>query len=60
MTILVLYATIVPHGERDIVFLRDVYNRDARVLEALNAEFRFTPPAGYEPLSGSDLGDRED
>ncbi len=45
MIILILYATVIPDSGRDIVFLRDIYKRDSRVLEALNAEFRFTPPA---------------
>ena len=60
VTILILYATIVADSGRDVVFLRDVYNRDRRVLEALNAEFRFTPPGEYESLLGSDRANGTD
>lgn len=55
VTILILYATVVVDSGPDIVFLRDDYNRDPRVLEALEAEFRFKPPEQYESLLGSDL-----
>jgi len=45
--VLTLYSTAVAdNGE--MIFLPDIYQRDPRVLEALNAPFRFTPPMGYE------------
>lgn len=45
--VLTLYATVVAENE-DIIFLPDIYQRDQRVLQALQAPFRFTPPDGYE------------
>jgi L,D-transpeptidase YcbB len=47
LTVLLIYATAVPENGR-ILFLSDVYGRDARVLAALDDEFTFSPPAGYE------------
>ncbi|MBN1239585.1 MAG: L,D-transpeptidase family protein [Gammaproteobacteria bacterium] len=47
LTVLLIYATAVPE-EGELYLLADVYGRDARLLEALNEEFRFSPPAGYE------------
>jgi murein L,D-transpeptidase YcbB/YkuD len=47
VTVLILYGTAVPEGGR-IHFLPDVYQRDQRLLTALDAPFIFSPPAGYE------------
>jgi murein L,D-transpeptidase YcbB/YkuD len=45
--VLTLYGTVVA-DDGEVIFLPDIYQRDQRVLEALNAPFRFAPPAGYE------------
>jgi L,D-transpeptidase YcbB len=47
ITVLTLYGTAVPEAGR-IHFAADVYQRDARLLQALDAPFEFSPPAGYE------------
>lgn len=47
LTVLLTYATVVPE-DGELYLLPDVYGRDGRVLEALEEEFRFVPPAGYE------------
>jgi murein L,D-transpeptidase YcbB/YkuD len=45
--VLLTYATAV--AERgEIYFLPDIYKRDPALLRALDAEFEFVPPAGYE------------
>jgi L,D-transpeptidase YcbB len=46
ITVLTLYGTAVPDREQ-IQFLPDVYQRDARLLRALDAPPEFSPPAGY-------------
>jgi murein L,D-transpeptidase YcbB/YkuD len=46
ITVLTLYGTAVPDGGQ-IQFLPDVYQRDARLLRALDAPPEFSPPAGY-------------
>ena len=46
ITVLILYGTAVPDGGQ-IQFLPDVYQRDARLLRALDAPPEFSPPAGY-------------
>jgi murein L,D-transpeptidase YcbB/YkuD len=46
ITVLTLYGTAVPEAGR-IHFAPDVYQRDARLLAALNAPYEFSPPAGY-------------
>ncbi len=46
ITGLTLYGTAVPEAGR-IHFAPDVYQRDARLLAALNAPYEFSPPAGY-------------
>lgn len=45
--VLMLYGTVVPEG-RGVQFSADVYGRDARLLEALDAPYEFSPPVGYE------------
>ena len=45
--VLTLYGTAVAEGGR-IHFATDIYNRDARLLAALDAPFEFSPPTGYE------------
>jgi murein L,D-transpeptidase YcbB/YkuD len=47
ITVLTLYGTAAPEGDQ-VHFAKDVYHRDARLLEALDAPFRFNPPAGYQ------------
>jgi len=53
LTVLLIYATAVPENG-ELYLLPDVYGRDARVLEALEAPFVFVPPVGYvEALSAN-------
>jgi L,D-transpeptidase YcbB len=47
VTVLILYGTAVPEEGR-MHFLPDVYQRDQRLLAALDAPFIFDPPEGYE------------
>lgn len=35
-------------GGGELYFLPDIYGRDPALLRALDAEFEFVPPAGYE------------
>jgi L,D-transpeptidase YcbB len=45
--VLILYLTAIAFEEgREFTFMRDIYGRDAAVLEALNAGFVYSPPAG--------------
>ncbi len=54
VTVLTLYGTAVPEAGR-IHFAPDVYQRDARLLQALEVPFEFSPPAGYqEALDSTD------
>lgn len=46
LTVLLIYATVVPE-DGELYLLQDVYGRDGRVLEALEAPFEFVPPTGY-------------
>lgn len=46
ITVLTLYGTAVPEAGR-IHFAPDVYQRDARLLAALDAPFEFSPPAAF-------------
>jgi len=52
ITVMLLYGTVGFDPDWGIVFYRDVYKRDARVLKALDAPFRFRAPAGYEEAIG--------
>jgi L,D-transpeptidase YcbB len=47
LTVLLIYATVVPENGQ-LLFLPDAYNRDARLLAALEEDFSFSPPAGYD------------
>lgn len=47
ISVLTLYGTAVPEDGR-IHFAADVYQRDGRLLAALDAPFEFSPPAGYD------------
>jgi len=47
LTVLLIYATAVPE-DGELYLLPDVYGRDGRVLDALEAPFVFVPPVGYE------------
>jgi murein L,D-transpeptidase YcbB/YkuD len=44
LTVMLLYWTVAFDDDWNPIFLRDVYDRDAPVLTALNAEFRFDYP----------------
>ena len=45
--VLILYLTAVAFdGGKEFTFLRDIYDRDAAVLRALNAGFVYSPPTG--------------
>ena len=47
LPVLILYLTAIAFDDgRDFTFLRDIYDRDAAVLNALNAGFVYSPPAG--------------
>ncbi len=47
LPVLILYLTAVAFdGGHEFTFLRDIYQRDASVLSALNSEFAYSPPAG--------------
>lgn len=48
ITVILMYWTVGFDADWNPVFYRDVYDRDRRVLEALEAPPRFRPPAGYE------------
>ena len=48
ITVMLLYGTVGFDPDWGVVFYKDVYDRDAKLLEALNREFVFRPPAGYE------------
>lgn len=51
LSVLMIYATAVPE-DGEVLFLPDIYSRDARLLAALDAAFEFVPPSGYsEALS---------
>ncbi|MCC5795474.1 MAG: L,D-transpeptidase family protein [Chromatiales bacterium] len=47
LAVLMIYGTAVPDNGV-LMFLPDVYDRDQRLLAALDADFRFTPPAGFD------------
>ncbi len=47
LPVLILYLTAIAFdGGREYTFRRDIYERDAAVLNALNAGFVYSPPAG--------------
>lgn len=48
LTVLVLYWTVGVELQDTIRFMKDVYGRDRAVLEALEGEFVYSPPAGVE------------
>lgn len=50
LSVMLLYWTVEPDAEGRIRFLKDVYDRDAAVLAALDAEFVFSPPEGFEQI----------
>ncbi len=47
LTVLLIYATAVPQ-DGELYLLPDVYSRDGKLLQALDAPFEFVPPAGYQ------------
>ena len=47
MPVLLMYWTAGVQADGTVMFYNDVYDRDQRVLEALNAPFRFVAPDGY-------------
>jgi murein L,D-transpeptidase YcbB/YkuD len=42
--VLLLYWTVIVSKDGEVLFLRDVYERDGRILEALDGEFEFDLP----------------
>ncbi len=47
LPVLILYLTAVAFdGGKEFTFLKDIYDRDAPVLGALNSGFVYSPPAG--------------
>ncbi len=50
LTVLLLYWTVGVELQDTIQFMKDVYERDSAVLEALEGEFVYSPPAGVESL----------
>ena len=45
VTVLLLYWTVAPDDNGDVLFKQDIYDRDAAVLAGLNSEFSFHTPA---------------
>jgi len=41
VTVLLLYWTVAPDGNGDVIFKQDIYDRDTAVLAGLNSEFSF-------------------
>ena len=41
MPVLLLYWTVDPHPSGDVRFYRDIYQRDADIIRALDSEFAF-------------------
>jgi murein L,D-transpeptidase YcbB/YkuD len=45
LTVMLLYWTVAIDSETgELIFLRDPYDRDGRVLDALDGDFVFHPP----------------
>lgn len=53
VTVMLLYLTAFRAEDGTVQFRRDVYDRDAAVLKALDGPFRFSPPGGYSPRADS-------
>lgn len=52
--VMLLYWTAVAAGDGTVEFYPDLYERDAKVLKALEAPFRYSPPAReHDPLQGT-------
>ena len=52
ITVMLLYGTVGFDPDWGVVFYRDVYDRDGKILEELDEGFRFRPPAGYTEATG--------
>jgi murein L,D-transpeptidase YcbB/YkuD len=53
LTVMLLYWTAEPAPDGSVIFSRDVYGRDAAVIEGLNHPFEYSPPQGLpEELRG--------
>jgi murein L,D-transpeptidase YcbB/YkuD len=50
MPVLLLYWTVIVSKEGEVLFLRDVYGRDDRILKALGGEFEFDLPPDLREL----------
>jgi murein L,D-transpeptidase YcbB/YkuD len=53
VTIMLLYWTVGFDADWNPIFLKDVYSRDQRVIDALKAPFVFEPPGGYPEAIGN-------
>jgi murein L,D-transpeptidase YcbB/YkuD len=57
VTVLLLYWTVAPGENAEVLFKQDIYDRDAPVLAGLNSELKFHPSVfswADETDSGSD------
>jgi murein L,D-transpeptidase YcbB/YkuD len=53
LTVMLLYWTAEPAPDGSVIFSRDVYGRDAAIIDGLNRPFEFSPPQGMPgELSG--------
>jgi len=52
LTVMLLYWTAVVDPKGDVVFFNDVYQRDAAIIEGLNAPFEFSAPKGLPEALG--------
>ncbi len=46
LTVMLLYWTAMADEAGTVIFYKDVYNRDAAIIEGLNSPFEFTQPSG--------------
>lgn len=47
ITVMLLYLTAFSEGDGTVHFRRDIYQRDKKVLDAIDGPFNFVPPGGY-------------
>jgi murein L,D-transpeptidase YcbB/YkuD len=48
VTVMLLYLTAFADENGEVLFRRDIYDRDPAVMQALSGPFRFAPPRGYQ------------
>ena len=48
VTVMLLYLTAFADENGEVLFRRDIYDRDPAVMRALSGPFRFAPPRGYQ------------